>query len=194
MSIKDYLKKNPKTHLIFDFDETIFKLLLPWEKVLVYIENELIKLDQSIYQKYMLGKIDLNTLQNEYVSKFGKKARDLIYKNNLKFEKGHYKGVEVNPEILDFISKTDKYQIFIWSANTSEIIVRVLKEYKLLNKFKKIISRDDVNLLKPDPEGFTKIYDPQIDKEKYLFVGDSLNDKLAAQNAGVDFYLADHFI
>ena len=192
MTLAEYLKTEGKTHLIFDFDETIFKLLLPWDKGLIYAEEQLINLDKSIYERYFLGKIDLNKAQNEYISKFGKKAWDLIYKNNLRFETEYYQGVEVNQELVDFIKKS-KYKMFIWSANTKKIIEKVLKEYKLLDKFKKIVARDDVNLLKPNPEGFSKIYDPKVAKEKYVFIGDSLNDKLAAQKAGIDLYLIDYF-
>lgn len=194
MTLRDYLNSNPnKTYLIFDFDETIFKLLIPWEECLIYVRKQLVSLDKSIYERYISEKIDLNHLQNEYISKFGKKAWDLIYQNNLKFETEYYAGVEINQDIVDFISSSNKYEMFIWSANTEKIIEKVLRKYKLFNKFKKIIGRDSVNLLKPNPEGFNKIYDSSIAKEKYVFIGDSSNDKLAAENVGIDLYLVDHF-
>ena len=65
------ITKNKKTHLIFDFDETLFFLQLPWEKCLELIQEELIAMDNDLYNSYLSMRITWASLQNEYVSKYG---------------------------------------------------------------------------------------------------------------------------
>ena len=49
-------------------------------------------------------------------------------------------------------------------------------------------NQEDVNLLKPYPDGFYLIFNPKNQQRKdYLMVGDSDKDKFAAKAAGIDF-------
>ncbi len=193
MNLSDYLKTSSKTHLIFDFDETLFQLILPWEKWEENIKDELINLDKEIYDAYIEKKIDLNSLQNRYVLKFGNKARQLMNEANIDFETKYFKDVVVNKELLKFVREVKNYKMYIWSANTKYVIEKVLKLYGIENKFAKLVTRLEVDMLKPDPEGFRNIYDSKISKDKYLFVGDSNNDKNAARNSEIDFFLIKYF-
>lgn len=189
MSLDEFLKLNPhKTHLIFDFDDTIFRLLLPWEKCLIFAEKELRKLDKELLEKYYKGEINLNDLQNEYISRFGRLAHELFYKNNLKFETEFLTGVLVNEELKKFLSKSKKHTVFIWSSNTYEVIEKVLIDHGLLEKFKKIMTRSNLKFLKPHTEAFEEIYDSKTPKDSYLFIGDSSSDEKAAKNSGIDFF------
>ena len=54
--------------------------------------------------------------------------------------------------------------------------------------FNIIITAEDVNLKKPNPEGLEKILKyTKYDKNDALFLGDSRVDQLAAFNAGIKF-------
>ena len=54
--------------------------------------------------------------------------------------------------------------------------------------FKVAILADDTTKHKPDPEPIYKCLDKiSIKPEEAIFIGDSINDYLAAKNAGVDF-------
>lgn len=55
------------------------------------------------------------------------------------------------------------------------------------------MTRSDVQLVKPDPEGFGLIYESGQDKEQYLMVGNSSSDEGMAQAAEIDFYKVDYF-
>lgn len=193
MNLTDYLKTFKKTHLIFDFDETLFKLILPWEKFEENIKQQLIEWDKQIYDDYIKEKIDLNALQNKYVLKFGDRARKLVDKANIDFETKYFKNVVPNKELLEFLKHAKNYKLFIWSANTRYVIEKVLKNYGIDNMFDQLVTRLEVDMLKPNPEGFNKIYDPQVPKNNYLFIGDSDNDKNAAKNAQLDFFLIKYF-
>lgn len=71
--------------------------------------------------------------------------------------------------------------------------MKTLFKYNLNDKFTKIITRDDVKYLKPNPEGFGKIHDPIMPLEKYLLIGDSYSDEKAAEAAKIDFYKINFF-
>lgn len=191
MELKNYLK-SPKTHLIFDLDETLVHLIFPWEKWETPIEDDLIKVDKSIYENYVNHKINLSQLMNSYISKYPK-TKKLIINNSQKFESENLQDIVVNNELVSFVKNAKSYQMFIWSSNTGPTVEKVLEKLKIKNKFKKIVSQLDVDLVKPEPEGFYLIYDPKIPKENYLFIGNSKADRQAAEKVGVDFYLIDYF-
>lgn len=192
MDLKAYLKNHPKTDLIFDLDETLVWLILPWEKWEGEIEEKLKKLDSQILSDYQKGKIHLNQMQNAYVQK-SSKALDSIIKNNEKFEKDNLNGIKVNQKIVDFIKEATGYRLYIWSANSKKTVEHALAKVGILKKFEKLVTRDDVGLLKPETEGFDLIWDKKTSKSKYLFIGDSANDKKVSERVGIDFYQEKYF-
>lgn len=57
----------------------------------------------------------------------------------------------------------------------------VLRKFNLAGFFEVVVSRDDVDYLKPHPNGLILSLEKlQVSAEKTLFIGDSLNDILAA--------------
>jgi len=69
------------------------------------------------------------------------------------------------------------------------LFVYFLEEFGILDKFERIIAFGDVELLKPNSDGFKYIKKdiPNIDLSKVLFVGDSSADELAAKVVGIDY-------
>ena len=193
MTLNAYLQKDHKTHLIFDFDETLVKLILPWDHWEDSIKDTLIKLDPSIYENYKKDKISLNELMNQYILQFGTSARDLLKTNAVHFETTSLKDVIPNHELIDFIKHAQKYKMSVWSSNTRPTVEKILHDYGIWNTFEKVVTSLDVELLKPNTEGFSQIYDPAIPKTRYVIVGDSDNDQEAAKHLGVDFFLIDYF-
>lgn len=191
-SLSDYLSNNKKKNLIFDFDETIVRLILPWEKSTDRIKDDLINLDSKPLKEYKKSKISFSVLQNTYVRGFGEKALKLFLRNNLLFESEDLIDYLENPNIIDFIKNEKDYNFLIWSSNTKPVINKVLGELEISNKFSKIVSREDVKLLKPYSEGFDRLYSGDS-KSNYLFIGDSWSDREAAEKVGIDFYLEEYF-
>lgn len=192
MYLQTYVKKYNKTQLIFDFDRTLFQLLIPWEKWLDDIKNKLLYFDAGIIEDYKKKKISLSELENRYVEKYPQ-TKELMINNALSFEKTFLKGEKPNNELLSFIRTNLAYTLYIWSSNTPPTIDSILSTYNLRMYFQTIITRLDVRLIKPDSEGFTKIYNPSIPKQEYLFVGDSKDDAQAAKSAGIDFFHIKYF-
>jgi len=70
-------------------------------------------------------------------------------------------------------------------------VLPVLQDFGIDKFFKQVVTRDDVKIGKPDPEGLFKIINPLLsggmDKKEMLFVGDNKADYGCAKNAGIDF-------
>lgn len=188
-----YLEASKKTRLIFDFDQTLFKIIINWDSYFESIERELVIKDKKIYNNYLNESISWCDMQNFYVKKYGPEMKKLICDNNIKSENSHSVKVVPNNFLMNFIKNSNNFHLYIWSSNTKKLIKSILDKYQILDKFTKIICRDDVDYLKPNPEGFSKIYLPEVDLKKYLLIGDSLNDYGAASNCGIDFYKIDYF-
>jgi HAD superfamily hydrolase (TIGR01549 family) len=187
MDLESYFKSHKKTHLIFDLDETILELILPWEVWERGIEDELKKIDPQILKDYKNRKINLNGMQNTYVAE-NPKVKKLLVENSKRFESENLKDIRMNQKLVNFIKESSGYQIYLWTSNTKRTAQNVLTKTGIFEKFTKIISCEDVKFLKPETEGFDLIWDGQTAKENYLFVGDSTDDKIAAQKAGIDFF------
>ncbi len=192
MGLIDYLNKNPKNQLIFDFDNTLVSLEIDWKKWLDDTEVEFSYLDPDILTAYKQGYINLNNLQNMYIKKYGRKVRDRIIAHCGQFEGKHLRGYKVNEELISDI-KTLGERKYIWTSNTRKTVVPILNELNILANFEKIITRDDVTFVKPGIDGYEFIHDPKYPKEDYLLVGDSGSDAKAADTAGIEFYKITHF-
>lgn len=179
-----------KTHIIFDFDKTLFWLDLDWDRYFDGIESHMQRLDSDLYDSYMRDDISWGNMQNMYVERFGSAIRDKIASNSSVAEKKFLNRAVPHEELIEFVKRLDSsITLSIWSSNSRSIIEATLTEHGLLGKFKSIASRSDVSLLKPSSDGFFKIHDNQTDLSSYLMIGDSDADRLGAATAGIDFHL-----
>ena len=88
------------------------------------------------------------------------------------------------PDTLDVLARLSAcgYRMGVVSNCGAYASGRVLKFYNLARYFEIILSRDDLVYLKPHPEGLKKALKKLCaSAERTLFVGDSLNDILAAE-------------
>src|SRR5262245_3273976 len=116
MTLEQYLNEHKKTHLIFDFDETLGWLILPWDKWDDKIRDHLVPLDADIYERFEKGLINLSELQNEYIHKFSQ-TKKLIIDHETYFETTFLKEVRPNLELIEFIQKHENYTYYLWSSN-----------------------------------------------------------------------------
>lgn len=184
-TFENYLLSKGKKQVIFDFDETITTLLIDWSywhedvcKLFMEYNKDLVKYEQKKF----------NTLQNEYIARYGTKLKDKLIDINYEVEKNYFSGHIPSSLTLSLLPLTKKYaNIHMWTANDRRTVIPIIKELGIENFFDKIISRNDVNFVKPDPCGFYLIYNNDNPKSDYLLIGDSDADKMAAQNADIDF-------
>lgn len=158
------------------------------------MRQELIDINPDIWDEWAQDNLSLSEMQNRYVDEHGDQALKIILKHNEQFENEQLRGVKPHHDLLSVVKGlSDECKKHIWSSNTSEVIMKVLQSFGIEEKFERIITRNDVKLLKPDAEGFGLIRDPEIALDRYLLVGDSGSDRGAARGAGIDFYHIDFF-
>lgn len=89
--------------------------------------------------------------------------------------------------------KDNKKIIGIVTSNAKEHLLDVLKRFDLENSFDVIVGNREASTPKPSPIPILKALEllDYKDKEKVVYIGDSLNDALAAVNAGVKPILLD---
>jgi HAD superfamily hydrolase (TIGR01549 family) len=186
MNLESFLLKYHKKYLIFDFDRTLITLDLPWEILRSQLRQTISQLDNKIVPQYQRS----IPLRNAAIKKYGQQAKKIIYPLWESFETSYLKGTTPNSGLINFIkNNSQQYALYIWSSNFSKTILPLLKKYKIINLFKRIITHESVDLLKPSPDGFYRIFKPTFQHKKdFLLIGDNDNDRLAAQNAGIDFF------
>lgn len=187
--LEDYLKKNKKSHIIFDLDETILELLLPWDEWLTELRKISSEYDKDAWAEYDKGGMSSSIPQNRLFKKFGNDVRDKINNYTETFETTRLEGVRKHDELIEFVkANSDNYVFSMWSANSKKVINKVLEEAGIDKCFKLIVSRDDVDYLKPNPDGFKLIDDRKTSVDQYLFIGDSSNDEGATKALGMDYF------
>ena len=188
--LQQYLAKNPKKHLIFDLDDTVLKLHIDWSdfrpafwQLVGGIDKELAA---AVPNQPKMG----NVLYSKVVKKHGELARQKLLKFCEQYEKEYFQSFTPNQQLVHFIKQqAGDYDLYIWTSNNRKTVDRVLQELGIDRLFKKIVAKEDVNLLKPELDGFTLIFDPETQRKKdYLMIGDNFLDEGAAENARIDYF------
>lgn len=172
--------------LIFDFDETLFTLHLPWELYYKPVYVECLRLDRTLAQfKYQ----HMSELENEAVRRLGADFQARIRRHSQEFESRRLEGITEHKQITDWIrNQSGDCQIYLWTSNMLSTVAPILTKAGLIGRFASLITKDSVQFLKPNPEGFFHIFDPLTqDRSEFLFVGDSDVDQIAAKEAGIEF-------
>jgi HAD superfamily hydrolase (TIGR01509 family) len=172
-----------KEIFIFDFDKTICTLEADW-KIWGEQRMSLVKKYDPLFPEEA---IDPET-QNDRFKKYGKDFKKDAFYQNLQFESAVSACTPIEPVIALIKNLTSK-ELYIWSSNSKETVQKHLKNIGILDKFKMVISFEDVEFIKPNPDGFKYIQQDNLDLDlsKIIFIGDSVADKGAAETVGVDF-------
>lgn len=189
MKLEKYLSKNAKKHIIFDLDETLLTLHIDWSRFRLDIRQEVALFDKAIIKQIPNKSGSGVVVYNQAIIKHGAKARKVIIDFCKNYELNNLDGFTINKSLVDFIKEnSNKYNLYIWSSNNRKTVIPIVKKVKIFSHIKKIVTKEEVDLLKPYPDGFYLIYDYVNQQRKdYLMVGDSSHDKFAAKAAGIDF-------
>ena len=182
--------------ILYDLDGTLFDLHVAWGNIQQFIYNHY----KSEYGEEIPSLTRFYAMF-EFIEKEKGKEVKQFYLNYLK--KQEYNAVlekKFSPtwltnEGLDKIGEMIRFDTYygIVSSNFHETILEVLTQYEMVDKFKIIIGRDDVEFAKPNPEGLNRIINAyDIKNNGVLFIGDSYVDEDAAQNAQVNFIYVEN--
>lgn len=194
MKLAEYLTNQPKKHIIFDLDSTILEMDIDWSTYRRDTWDVIAGIDKPLTEEVPFAHAMGMVLTNKAIAKHGQKAKKIIDPFVENYEETHYHGYTPNPELLQFLrSHNGTYSFYLWTSNARKTALRPLQSEGITHLFAKIVTRNDVMLLKPSPDGFSLIYDTSVPKSEYLMVGDNTFDKGAAEQAGIDFFLVDYF-
>ena len=179
--------------LIFDLDGTLVDTLPGIAAALRHVMKELecekfgCELPSDDFVRKNIGGGAKKLLQNA----FGDKA-DLLLPKALPFYADHYaQNAEVGTSLYPGVAETlayfaKKFRMAVVTAKARTATLSVLESFDIMKYFDVVITSDDVQKLKPDPEGVQKILDKMGEVPSHaMLVGDTHVDVATAKNAGV---------
>ncbi len=121
----------------------------------------------------------------------GRKDIPIIYKdyiNRIK-DRNFNKKIKIHHGAKNSIKRMSrKYKVAVVSGALHFRLASTLGRYGLTKYFLSVLGSDDVKNTKPNPEALNKtIKRLKIKKGEAIFVGDAVNDRIAARRAGVRF-------
>lgn len=181
-----------------DLDRTLGELLIDWtNEFRLILRERLVKVDKEMVERFPAGFLATNELVYEMQKRYGNRAKKIVDEYCEFWEMSHYHGVKPNEFLVEWLR--DKFEVrnlkfFLWTSNQIKTVERVLMELGLKGVFEKVVTANETKNIKPDPDGFRLIRGKSIDKDKYLFIGDSKWDELAAKRAGIDFVNVEELV
>ena len=177
-------------YIIFDVDGTM-----------IDTEGAVLKSYQEIVFEEFGKKVSEEELSALYgvpslpsLEKLGIKDLDKAYKRYFEILSGYFiEGVELFDGISDLLDELRRRNIpcSIVTSRNGEEVAKDATLQKLMHYFEIIISTDDTDKHKPEPDPILKLIELSgKDPSKMLYVGDTLYDCMCANSAGVKFALA----
>lgn len=180
-----FLSSHPKKILIFDFDETIARIVIDWSAWHKGVAAIIKQFDAR--HIYSPGREHLSI--NEAIRAHGKPLRGQLWQFSETYEATFATGLEVNKPMVEFIKNDQAYRKFLYTSNSKIVVRRYLAELEIETCFERVCFRDDVHFVKPDPDGFWHVlFDKSVGLNEYLMIGDSSSDEGMAQAVGIDFF------
>jgi HAD superfamily hydrolase (TIGR01509 family) len=175
-------KYNDVELIVFDFDGTLFKLKVDWESLKKELRN---------YLKEAYGtEVALNSLHSllDQLSRLGEQAKQEGFRIIRKYELQNIENAEPLPDMLGLAEKLklENKKLALFSSSTRESIIAVLTKFKKLHLFEVIVGLEDVERIKPDPQGLVKILRVyNVDPKRVLYIGNRDIDLDTGNRVGV---------
>lgn len=96
-------------------------------------------------------------------------------------------------DVLDSLKQLKKkYKLALCTVSDRYMLDNFLKDCDLENTFDCLLSNDDINKSKPDPEIYLRALEKlNVNKDEAIVIEDSYNGILAGKNAGIRVYARD---
>lgn len=173
------------SHIIFDFDETLATLQVEWsfwhQDIIPLIKKYEKDFDPQTY-------LDMSAI-HRYVEKYGSSFLSDFVAFEKKLEQDHYYGyirIEKSLALLEKLHQAQK-TLFLLTSNCREVVEPILEELRIKTYFKKIVTVNDVENLKPSAAPFKLIREDDVELKNYLMIGDSKNDSGFAKATGIAY-------
>lgn len=175
---------NKYNHLIIDLDGTIATLNIDWSGWHDATKNLITKYERDAILPSKLT----HEITNEYTYRYGHAFRDQLRSITQNIELNTYKDMIPNHQIISLIkSHTSNQKLYLLTSNCKIMAERIISELDIKKYFSIIITRDDVDYIKPDPYPFSLININDYPKDDFVMIGDSTSDSGFAKNVGIDY-------
>lgn len=127
------------------------------------------------------------TLKDTFARYFPESMSDELIEYYRDYNHAHHEDfVTIYPTVKETLEtlKTKGYPLAVVTTKYSKAAYLGLDLFDLTQYFDVVLGMDNVNQVKPDPEGILKAMN-QTNCKKALYVGDNTSDILAGKNAGV---------
>jgi len=176
--------------VVFDFDGTLVNLKVNWKELKEALQI-LYKKTYKIHKNFTPLNIILNEIIQDTNNIFKRDISNVISSFENKYI-SEYTIIKKNLSLADYYI-TNNIKLAIFSSNTRNTIISILNQLNRVDQFEIIISFDDVNQLKPNPEGLYKISNLlSIKLHDMLFIGNSVFDLEAGKRANVVTQFYEH--
>jgi len=187
------IEKKCYSNIIFDFDETIARLMIDWSYFHIYMKE----LAEEYGVEKQREEMNTDGFTRFFIEKYWDEGKQKIEAIFEKTESEHYSGLEVNEILVDFIRKNaTKYRFYILSNNMYATLMTALWELDLKDAFVQVFGRNSVPRPKPYPDGIHQIIEwESLVRDDFVMIGDNPNsDIAAANNAGIDSILINMYV
>ncbi|MBI2184384.1 MAG: HAD family hydrolase [Thaumarchaeota archaeon] len=187
------LKAAPKT-LLFDMDGTLikFKFKVKESRRALIAKLREMGFDASSFSEEMPTQLiydsALQQIRQRKLNLEFKAVKGTLGVILDRFESEAFSESELNPSVVDVLSyfKSQGFKMGLVTNDGRAAASVILDKHSLRRFFDIVITRDDVERMKPDPEGILRASAALgVDPSEALYVGDSVLDVQAAKSAGI---------
>ena len=176
--------------IFFDLDGTLieFNLDVQGSRYEIFKAiNSLVPSLEGLNEKYstfsMLEKVRVSVDESKY-----KEVRSLVYSICDAFEERATEQTKLRDDainVLDFLRDSNR-RIALFTNSGRKAVNKILNRFDLRKYFDLVVTRDDVELMKPSPKGIYLLLKAlDSDPLECVMVGDGVIDIIPAKDAGV---------
>ncbi len=179
---------------LFDMDGTLFYTTKAnYEAYRQAIEEQGYKLTYEVYSKDCMGRQFYDFISNIIPNR--EDLYPIIHKRKKELYPNFLNQVRVNQHLLDIAKAIKKdYNLAIITTASKKNVSDILSEFKLNNFFDLIITGEDVNKNKPDPECYFKAIEHfKADIKDVVIFEDSLPGIEAAKKTNATIFIINNF-
>jgi HAD superfamily hydrolase (TIGR01509 family) len=184
--IDNHAELHQVAYVIFDVDGTLVNNLGLIVKSFNFAVGDTANRKFSRKEVYSRFGPTLEDMIKETVS--NKEAKDAIQRYHSFYKKCFHRYARIYPRIKELVSGLENtcIGVSICTGSDARMTKTTLEESGLRDKFAVVVTADDVNKPKPDPEGLIRATTLMGAKpDQTIYVGDAVRDIEAARRAGI---------
>ena len=178
--------------IIFDLDGTLVETKINFRDMKIAIVNELKEKFGINFNEEQAYKTRVTEILSYALSKVDEiqksSVKQLVFDIAEQFEVPASRNAKLRNNVIAVLKELKRrgIKLVVFTNEGKRVTKFLLESFGIAEYFNVVVTRDDVEALKPNPRGVLKIIDfLKVDKAEVLLIGDSIIDIETAKNAGV---------